>query len=341
MKRVRYERGRINIAAPPEVVACLWSNWEIYDALLGRKFRVARTGPASWTANYFLRVSLTLVHRDASLDAGQFVYRFNASPLGLPASTVVTLRYVTSGAGHTSVHGEFENDLPGLLRMVEPLVRWRITRAVDAVIEGGQASCELVSKSYEDVRQRLSADHVRVIDHYLDTGRRLRDAFFENDILSAGGGLAPGRGPHQAVVSLQDIERRIDKLKHLIGTFGDEIHGSVKIARVDLRSALATNRRIVEQIATKLYLSEIGPLNRKGEKLDTILHVLRSKAKGIPQHVFAHMDTVRDLGNIGAHPDPLDDGAMLIVNHFEVSVNALLIVVEWYFLRYAAGQSTP
>lgn len=180
MKTVTYDRGRI-IDAPPEVVACLWSNWDIYDALLEHKFAIRKLAHNSWTATYYFSIVLTLEAREASLDAGRFVYSLRTTMFGMPSAAVVTLRYERLMSGKTSVHGEFKSDLTGLARIVEPLVRGKINVAVDAVIEGGQASCEIIAREYNFIRSSLPEEHVAHIDHYLETARRLRDGLAVSD----------------------------------------------------------------------------------------------------------------------------------------------------------------
>ena len=173
MKKVSYDRGRM-IDTSPEIVACLWSNWEIYDALLENKFKITRVNDNSWISNYLFQSTLTLETREANIDTGRFVFTLRASILGIPSATVVTLRYVASKSGETSVHGEFRSELLGISQLLEPLVRGKITKTVDEVIQGGTDSCILVSKNYEVVKSKLSEKFTQEIDAYLEDGKNLR-----------------------------------------------------------------------------------------------------------------------------------------------------------------------
>lgn len=201
MKTITYDRGRI-LEAPPEVVACLWTNWEIYDALLGSKFRIRRLRENAWCASYYFDAQLTLELREASLDAGRFVYSLRTTMFGVPASTMVTLRYECLMSGRTSVHGEFKSDLGTMALAMEPLVRGKINRAIDAVIDGGQTSCELLASSYAETLAMLPSQYQQTIAVYLETAKRLREGAAANSTI-----LSPNEDQLHRMVPISSTQK--------------------------------------------------------------------------------------------------------------------------------------
>lgn len=332
MKTVHYERGRF-IEAPAEVIACLWSNWEIYDALLGTRFHLERVGENEWAGHYFLKGSGKLVSRDASLDSGRFVYTVQTTIAGLPASTAVTLRYLSSDPRFTSVHGEFENELSVVPSAIEPFTRGIIHKVLDQFIEGGQTSCELISKQYERIRKELPEEYMQTIDAYLEAGRRLRQGPFETSLLSPSSRHIRVSSVAPLTSEFDDLVARVGQLQAQIGDVADDLQKAIAISNIDLASGLATNRRTLERIVRSLYEAEVG-VSPGGRSLGPLLQDLKKQSDGIPTVIFAHMNTVLELGNIGTHDDPRENLRQLRHQDFEVSFSALLFVVEWYFNDY-------
>lgn len=79
MAVIHIERGRI-IETLPEVVSCLWENWDIYDALLDKKFNIQKQGEGVWTGSRKgVKAKIELIEVRKSLQSGIFKYLISIS----------------------------------------------------------------------------------------------------------------------------------------------------------------------------------------------------------------------------------------------------------------------
>jgi predicted nucleotide-binding protein len=85
---------------------------------------------------------------------------------------------------------------------MEPLVRGKINRAIDAVIDGGQTSCELLASSYAETLAMLPSQYQQTIAVYLETAKRLREGAAANSTI-----LSPNEDQLHRMVPISSTQK--------------------------------------------------------------------------------------------------------------------------------------
>jgi hypothetical protein len=141
--------------------------------------------------------------------------------------------------------------------------------------------------------------------------------------------------PPEATPALADalIDARIARQVEIDPSTLGEIHRVRALISTDPDMALAKARVLLERIAVTLFDKTVGKVGTR--PLDALLREL-SKSGILPRKVYCLCEVVRELGNVGVHPI-LDDEK---VTHREaqISLLALLLVVEWYERRAQSTQ---
>lgn len=163
------------IAAPPEVIACQWANWDIFDAVLGNRFRVVRIDDRKWRLSYAgINGELTLTASDWDDRTGDFQYVLHASKYLIPAQLYqVALTYhVTDSA--TIVTGTVTAHFDGWRRLIARFARDDVDRVLDDVLQGGDQSSQLLADRSGQARQQLDDRQRARLRHYEVTADGLR-----------------------------------------------------------------------------------------------------------------------------------------------------------------------
>lgn len=171
MAVIHIERGRI-IETLPEVVSCLWENWDIYDALLDKKFNVQKQREGVWTASRKgLKVKIELIPPvRKSLQSGIFKYLISVSKpkrFWLPVKTIATLTYSATSTGKTSVMGIGDMEVGGFAALMRKMGERLGNKLADEAIEGGDIACTMISKNLEKAREKLTGEQQEILDKYL------------------------------------------------------------------------------------------------------------------------------------------------------------------------------
>lgn len=171
MAVIHIERGRI-IETLPEVVSCLWENWDIYDALLDKKFNIQKQGEGVWTGSRKgVKAKIELIPPvRKSLQSGIFKYLVSISKprmFWLPAKTIGTLTYSVTSNGKTSVMGIADMEVGGLAALMMKIGERLGNKLADEVIEGGDITCTMISKNLEKAKEKLNGEQQKIVDKYL------------------------------------------------------------------------------------------------------------------------------------------------------------------------------
>lgn len=157
MREWRLVRSR-PIAAPPEVVASQWANWDIFDAVLGNRFRVERIDDRRWRLSYAgIKGELKLTAFDWDDRKGDFQYVLHASKSPIPAQLYeVALTYHVADSA-TIVTGTVTAHFEGWKRLIARFARDEVERVLDEVLKGGDQSSQLLADRSGQARQQLDA----------------------------------------------------------------------------------------------------------------------------------------------------------------------------------------
>jgi hypothetical protein len=174
---IHIERGRI-IDTDPAIVSCMWSNWEIYDALLGRRFKIERVAEKAWRGKYGgLTVKVELVDKQEGEGSGTFKYLVSARKFGIDASLLFNLNYSATADGRTSVFGIAHAEAGGFSGLVWKFFAvGKVTEAADQIIDGGEKSCIMISHDYDQAIRKISKEQRVILDSSLAEAKRAKKA---------------------------------------------------------------------------------------------------------------------------------------------------------------------
>lgn len=165
--RSHIERGRI-IDTTPEIVSCMWENWEIYDALLGKRFNIKRESKNVWIGQKKgIKVKIELISKDRNLISGEFKYFVKFRWLWFRPSVIATLKYSRTADKKTSVEGITEVEFGIIEWTITKFIEKKMNRLANSVIEGGDYTCTLVSKKLKEAKERLSEEQLTILDKYI------------------------------------------------------------------------------------------------------------------------------------------------------------------------------
>jgi len=163
------ERGRI-IDTTPDVVLCLWENWEIFDSILGKKWKIVKERDGFYRfkdPNSPIAGRMQHVATQATEQTGTVKYLISIERLGFNLQALITLTYARTTDDRTSVEGTVDVEVPLLMILVAKLLEKRVQRIADEVISDGDTSCVAVSKNAAEYL-RLPPNHIQTVESYRD-----------------------------------------------------------------------------------------------------------------------------------------------------------------------------
>jgi formylglycine-generating enzyme required for sulfatase activity len=123
----------------------------------------------------------------------------------------------------------------------------------------------------------------------------------------------------------RDLLGRIDRLSGQFEELREGIKKAVDVARVDPEMAVIRARKVLEYVVRDVFIRRLGepPGTRPLENLIQRL----VKDGHFPPKLEAYTETIRKLGNVGAH----QFGEKVSVTDVFQSLTQLMVILEWYF----------
>lgn len=182
MARVHVERGRI-INTPPEIVLCLWKNWDIFDAVLGNKWMIQKEREGVFSGkSQGIAAKIELMGSKVQKKSGEFRYLLTGRTLGTQLHTVVTLTYSETADSRTSVYGIFDVDAAGIFAFALRFLDKTIQKLADELIVDGDNACVSICECLDDVKTRLSSKQIEILEGYLPS--KFRKKFIDKQMIS-------------------------------------------------------------------------------------------------------------------------------------------------------------
>jgi len=169
--KVHIERGRI-IETIPEIVLCLWENWDIFDAVLGGKWKLQKIREGVFTGAS-RGVSAKIEHMSTQTQHSSGVVRYLATgfKFGAELQAIVTLKYAPTRDNKTSVEGIIDIEARGLKGLALKAFSPRINELADEVIADGDKACTFIMKRLDEAGAYLSQDQMETLRRYLGKTR--------------------------------------------------------------------------------------------------------------------------------------------------------------------------
>jgi hypothetical protein len=131
--------------------------------------------------------------------------------------------------------------------------------------------------------------------------------------------------------ALSSLEARVRHLQGILGEFSENLKFAWDYARSDAPSSLTKSRLIMETLLVRLYQSEMGREPKKPLLGDMLAD--NQFTRKIGRRIVVRMNTIRDMGNLGAHGITVaPDDAIRIIED-------LCTVLEWYLARYSKSEA--
>jgi len=168
MAIIHIDRGRM-AETTPAVVSCLWENWDIYDALLGKRWNIQKVAPNMFVGHRWgvkAEVRLVSCKRDARM--GIFHFIVTSRVLGAPVSTTITLKYAVTVTGETAAQGVGDVEAKGLFGLILKIFHGKLQKLADMVILDGIEAATLVIKNLPEAAKRLSKEQRKILYQYLN-----------------------------------------------------------------------------------------------------------------------------------------------------------------------------
>jgi hypothetical protein len=123
---------------------------------------------------------------------------------------------------------------------------------------------------------------------------------------------------------LQELLKRVDRLSDQLSDLRDGIRKAIRVADDDPEMALIRARKVLEYVIRDVFQRRVAepPGTRPLENLVQRL----SKDGHLPARLEAYTETIRKLGNVGAHRF----GEAVTVADVYQSLAQLLPILEWY-----------
>ena len=167
MAIVHFERCRI-IETTPEIVSCLWENWDIYDALLDKKWRIQKQKEGVWVGNRKgINGKVELLESQKSMHSGIFKFLVTAEKYGFQVSAPCTLKYAVTSNGKTSVMGIIDVEGKGLVAIGMKIYEKLIYKFADEIIEGGEITSTMIFNNLKRAKEKLTGEQQGILDKYL------------------------------------------------------------------------------------------------------------------------------------------------------------------------------
>ena len=174
MPEFHFERSAA-VDAPPEIIACQWANWDIYDAALGIRFGVQRMHNTAWRLSYKrIRGVLTLKDSSWGVSKGKFHYDLVANGFGVEALHTIELSYVVADDARTLVTGKVSAAFGLFGRLIARFVRGRVENILDEVLAGGGEASKLLADPSGKGRETLDSRQREILAGYEREATALR-----------------------------------------------------------------------------------------------------------------------------------------------------------------------
>lgn len=266
------------------IVSLLMRNCEVFDAIFDRPLSVKRLDQNKWIGGrYGIRivVSLERFYEDGNTGTGTFFFKVLHKWLGLNNTAVGEISYETIGPDTVFLHGYGEVDLPGVFGLLPSRTRYRIRKVAEDIAEFGSRGAEKLYKDFDKCLEKVDNPAKQMlIDIKSDLLKLNSEKWFDKDLLLS---------------MLKELEMRYSN--ELIM----DIRQSVKLIDVDPFMAMVNNRKVVENICRKLFITwnvDIPDKTTLGFLIDRILKNFSSQ---VPSYVIRYMRMASDLGGFGAH----------------------------------------
>jgi hypothetical protein len=281
-----------------------------------------------------------LLRRQIEVCHGSFDFFSDIRFLGsrFRASSRFTYRRVNEE--EISYLGRITADLPAHLRPFCWLARGLAAYVGSHINRIGGEAAAMITANPGLVAEHAGEEAARGYEEFRDEEAAIRRGVRHSDLftLVADAGPDDADGAELTLLKkrLQSLESRVAALatRQLVPALSwKEFHGSLDVFAHDARTALVTNRRIVERVARLLFQTELQrpPGTRM---LGELLDLLGKEARNIPSSVLALMRAVNLLGAVGAHVETGPAVSIIDESEYGVSFGATIRVTEWFLLEY-------
>jgi formylglycine-generating enzyme required for sulfatase activity len=128
-----------------------------------------------------------------------------------------------------------------------------------------------------------------------------------------------------------DLQDRVAQLQMTLPAFSTELRFAVQYIQSDPKSSLTKSRIVMEKLVLQVYTAEMGHEPRKS--LTGGLLGDNQFTRKIEPRIVKRMNSVRDFGNLGPHPEDAETSDAVRV------LDDLCEVLEWYLRRYGGTAS--
>jgi hypothetical protein len=125
------------------------------------------------------------------------------------------------------------------------------------------------------------------------------------------------------------LESRVGKLEKALSAFSEELRFALRYIQHDAASSLTKSRVVLEKLLVRIYTVEMGQEPRKPLLGDILVD--NQFTRKIDRRILSRMNSIRDMGNLGSHGEPVQpsDAARVL--------DDLCEVLEWFLQRNAGS----
>src|SRR5579862_4705371 len=125
---------------------------------------------------------------------------------------------------------------------------------------------------------------------------------------------------------MSDLEARIQRVEQGVPMFAQSLRAALGYIDSDPGSSLTKSRIVMEKLLIEVFTTEMGKDPRKPLLAEMLTD--NQFTRKIDRRILARMNSIRDMGNLGPHGEPVEpnDAARVLED--------LLTVIEWYMQRY-------
>lgn len=357
MKKIGKNTYEIDVGnsckATPSSVAFLWKNWQYFYKLFPERISCELVGENIWAAKgYNIESKFYLLYCDVRVNNGKFEF-FSLFKYRLLKrfETKVTIEYSRYNSEKIFYFTKTQVKLPSIFSPFMYFFHSTINSGLAYLNVIGAEGAEMITSNPEILKEKCGEDAYNLYMEFLDEEKRILNGETKNFKHFSESEIDLKEVSNDPLIYLYNDE--INYFKGKNQDMYNDLKSSLETYITSAKLALVNNRIVFEKIIKSIIKDEkiipIDIFNKNGKLIfsstdtrlvalceqvishwkKTSLTLTREK-KDKRESIIELIDTVRDMGNKGAH----SEGTSFFSESFKVSFQALLPICKWYVETY-------